>query len=470
MVQRLLINGEPEYIEFYPKLEREDENGRSWILQNGKYALKFREEPLGQFKSFVDIPAEIEIDFLTEEELKSHINDLIDEQLTAQRDGLEPELETPNNARPYPYDPKTISIHSYNWSLDYILQLLNRGTINLPDHFQGSHTWDYQKQSQLIESILISLPIPPFYLTRTEKEFSIIDGLQRLRAISKFVNNEFPLLGLEILGKKQVNSLEGCFFSAVNGKPYIGRDYQRIFLSAQLNVNVVDIDTPIVFKYEAFRRLNSGERLLNRQEIRDRMMEAAPRELINRMAESDSFQLATDKSITTTRMNAQELVTRFIGLWYSRVLKSENIKYQGDMQFFLDELVGQLNKDQGKYHQQIEHDFEQAMQNAHYLFGKYAFRKCLLKDLVPSANRQLINKSLFITWSISLCSLNPQLLPQQITPGSFASLLAEELELPKEPGKMSYHESVTIGTNDKHSLDLAFAKAENLIKTHLNKK
>jgi hypothetical protein len=188
------------------------------------------------------------------------------------------------------------------------------------------------------------------------------------------------------------------------------------------------------------------------------------------MAKSAIFQEATDKSVTTTRMNAQELVMRFIGFWYNKILKSGDLNYQGDMQFFLDELVDKLNKDNGKYHQFLERDFEQAMRNAHHLFGKYAFRKCLLKDLKPGANRQLINKSLFTTWSVSFCSLNPQVVAQTMLPGAFAQLLAQELERPKTAGEMSYYESVTIGTNDKPSLDFAFTTTENLIKTHLNKK
>lgn len=472
MVQRLLINGEPEYIEFYPKLELEDENGRSWILQNGKYALKFREEPLGQFKSFVDIPAEIEIDFLTQEELKSHINDLIDEQLTAQRDGLEPELETPNGTRPYPYDPKTISIHSYNWSLDYILQLLNRNIINLSPDFQRNFVWDHKQQSQLIESILLGIPIPTFYLAKTEKRFNVVDGLQRLTTIKRFMNNEFPLRHLEYLkkGSATENDLEGRYFKSEGKKEGIGEDYDFVLRSTQMNVNVIDASTPSQVKFDIFRRLNANGKPLNKQEIRNCMMEDAPRELINRMAKSAIFQEATDNSVTTTRMNAQELVMRFIGFWYNKILKSGDFNYQGDMQFFLDELVDKLNKDNGKYHQVIERDFEQAMYNAHHLFGKYAFRKCLLKDLKPGANRQLINKSLFTTWSVSLCSLNPQVVTQTMPPSAFAQLLAQELEKPKKAGEMSYYESVTIGTNDKPSLDFAFTTTENLIKTHLNKK
>ena len=472
MVQRLLINGEPEYIEFYPKLEKEDEEGRSWVLQNGKYTLKFREEPLGYFNSFVDVPAEIEIDAITAEELKLRINEVIDEHLAAQREGLEPEQETSTPKIPYPYDPRTISISSSNWSLDFILQLLNKGVINLSPDFQRNFVWDHKQQSQLIESILLGIPIPTFYLAKTEKRYNVVDGLQRFTTIKRFMNNEFPLKNLEYLkdGYSPENNLEGRYFKSDGKKLGIGEDYEFVLRSTQMNVNVIDVNTPSQVKFDIFRRLNANGKPLNKQEIRNCMMEDEPRELINRLAKSESFQLATAKSVTTTRMNAQELVMRFIGFWYSRVLKTGNVVYQGDMQFFLDDLVDQLNKDQGKYHQLIERDFEQAMENAFYLFGQYAFRKCLSKDLVPGANRQLINKSLFTTWSVSLCSLNPQVLNQQVASGAFAILLANELERAKEPGKMSYYESVTIGTNDKPSLDLAFAKAEEMIKTHLTKK
>ena len=139
----------------------------------------------------------------------------------------------------------------------------------------------------------------------------------------------------------------------------------------------MDVATPIRVKLDVFRRINSGGKPLNNQEMRNCLMEEDTRKLINELAESDIFIAATGKSVTTDRMVAQELVMRFIGFWYIEILHytdnrdDQPMDYNGDMQGFLDYLVGFLNKEGTRHHKDIRLYFNQGMANAHHLFGKY---------------------------------------------------------------------------------------------------
>jgi len=489
MVQQLYIDGQYKYVEFTPRvLEEIEATRRIWSLENGTINLKFVEEPLGQFKKFIDFPENINLDNDTKEELKVQIFEIIDEHIEQVRHGIEP-IEERNKAEGnYPYDPKDISINNYNWSVDYIFQLLSKEIIDLSPDFQRNFVWDYKRKCRLIESILLGIPVPAFYLAKSGKRYHVVDGLQRLTTIKQFLNNEFPLKYLEYLNKNQSweNNLEGKYFrdDEKNKKEGLGDEYEFQLKGTQFNVNVIADNTPTQVKFDVFRRVNTGGKPLNNQEIRNCMLSEEPRKLINKLAESEEFTKATGSSVSTTRMNAQELVMRFIGFWFTEIYnmteythnqKNKKFAYQGDMQAFLDQLVEVLNnKAHFSYYTLIEKDFKRGMKNSFHLFGENCFRKCLPEHLDNLHSRkQLINKSLFTTWSILTSQLNTDEIKKNYSEiGGFTRTLANELKNSrdnktiasnKQQHKINYYNAVSYRTNDRIMLDFAFEKTKELI-------
>ena len=72
---------------------------------------------------------------------------------------------------------------------------LFRKDINLDPDYQRNYIWTNKKASLLIESILLSVPIPVVYVAEEEDgRWTVIDGLQRLNSIKRFANNEFRIL------------------------------------------------------------------------------------------------------------------------------------------------------------------------------------------------------------------------------------------------------------------------------------
>jgi len=489
MIQRFIIDGEPKYCELIAKVDLVIDNDvRIWHLVNHEVEIKFREHPFGQFDKFIDVPNNIDFDEDTREELKTQIDDTIDEYIKELRSGIE-STEEENNLLPklYPYDPKQIKINNFNWSVDYTFELLDKEIIKLSPDFQRNFVWNYKSKCRLIESILLGIPVPSFYLAKTSKGYHVVDGLQRLTTINQFMNNEFPLKYLEYLNESQApeNNMEGRYFKSEGRKKGIGDNYEFTLKGTQFNVNVIDEATPTQVKFDVFRRINTGGKPLNNQEIRNSIMEDIPRKLVNELAESEEFKMATGSSVSTKRMNAQELVMRFVGFWFTRVLKSEiglkdnkNYAYQGDMQMFLDDLVEVLNTYTEKYSNHIRRDFIQAMENAEYLFGDYSFRKCLPEHLEYGAKKQLINKSLFTTWSVMLSQIKTEDIYRLVeNRGDFAVILSKTLEdtekifAPDNDNKIApktYFEAVSYNTNHKASLNMAFHKTKQLINTHLS--
>ena len=470
MVFRVKKGNEISIYDLLPKVIEENEQWRKWELKNGSFAFRVKEYPIGEIDEIFDLPANVSVADL--EDANERLFEVFDNYKDQKRQGTDFEIESsPSN---YPYDPKKISISNFNWSVDTMWQMLDRKIITLSPDFQRNFVWDYARQSRLIESILLGIPVPAFYLAKSEKgNYNVVDGLQRLTTINRFLNNEFNLKYLEYLnGYNNTDNLEGYYYKTVGDKKGIDSlldgDYEFRLKSTQFNVNVMDVATPIRVKLDVFRRINSGGKPLNNQEMRNCLMEKDTRELINELAESDIFVDATGKSVTTDRMVAQELVMRFIGFWYIEILHytdnkdNQPMDYNGDMQGFLDYLVGFLNKEGTKYHKNIRESFTRGMTNAYHLFGRYCFRKCLPKHLETNAPRQLINKSLFTTWSIMLSKYDTAKVTQNNEPELFARTLAYELENDQE-----LFINVSYRTNDRKVLSAAFLKTLNIIQQNI---
>src|SRR5688500_8438633 len=97
--------------------------------------------------------------------------------------------------------------------------------IDLSPQYQRRERWEVERQSELIESFLLYVPVPPIYLAEEEYGiYSIIDGKQRITAVSDFLNNAYALRGLE-----QFSELNGARFrdlpktlqSALRIRPYL---------------------------------------------------------------------------------------------------------------------------------------------------------------------------------------------------------------------------------------------------------
>jgi hypothetical protein len=396
------------------------------------------------------------------ENIKSQINSNLLLRLENEQNGLE-NTEAESQSEVIPYDPKKIKIRNENWSIKYIFELIYEyKDVDLSPDFQREFVWDSKRKSRLIESLMLGIPIPAFYLSENEGgKLSVVDGLQRLTVISSFLKNEFSLKYLEYLA----DDCTGLFFSTNEKKKGLDFEYVKRILQTQINVNIIESTSPLKVKYDVFRRINTGGKPLNNQEIRNCLSEPYTRTLLNDLGTSPEFINATGGSIKTTRMDAQELVLRFIGFYYIYFIKDviidseSKLEYKGDMQTFLDDCIGKLNKERGKYHVKISDGFKNSMQNAHYLFGKFSFRKCLPHHLKPNAHKQLINKSLFTTWSVILSNISNVEIRESRSQNSLTIILAEELN-----SDNNYFKVVSLNTNNKAFLETAFVKADNILK------
>lgn len=356
-----------------------------------------------------------------------------------------------------PFDPEEIRVDTKQFSVSFINELIEAGEIDLSPDFQRHFVWkDLEKRSRLIESIMLRIPLPVFYLSQDkEGKFQVVDGLQRLSVINQFLTNKFKLTNLEYLEDQEEKYYEH------KTKDNIDAKYKRRISQTQLTVNVIDPQTPTRVKFEIFKRINQGGKPLDPQEIRNCMISKSARDLLRELTKSESFLNATNNGINPLRMQDQEMVLRFIGFYYEKQLN--RIKYKGAMTSFLDDLVDMLNHATEQELAEIKRLFYLAMDNALHLFGKYAFRKCNTNHLLPNARKQFVNKSIFTAWSVHLSQFSKEYI-QQFPQGYLALPLAKKIESDPE-----YYRSITEGTNSIQRMDYSFKVAKEITDQFLKK-
>ena len=366
-----------------------------------------------------------------------------------------------------PYDPELIRVDTKNMSISYVYDMMTNddGDLDLSPDFQRNFVWsDITRKSRLIESILLRIPLPVFYLAQDNfGVLQIVDGVQRLSVIKAFLSNEFKLKNLEYL-----EDCEGCYFNkkSKNDKKLkvLDEKYIRRIRQTQLVMNIIDPQTPHEVKFEIFKRINTGGKPLNNQEIRNSFAKHEVRLLLNDLSKSNEFTFATESSVSSIRMSDQELIMRFIGFYYINVLKidDETLKYKGNMNQFLDDTLEVLNKESVQNINRIKQAFLNSMNIASYLFGKYAFRKCMTEHLKKGAKKQLINRTLFTSISVLLSEYNYSEIKGLIEKDGLVRPLASEIEKLE-----SLFDSITYGTSDRKRIDQTFDKVKEIIDSNL---
>jgi hypothetical protein len=275
------------------------------------------------------------------------------------------------------------------------------------------------------------------------------------------MENKFPLKGLEYLD----DTCGGRYYLDANGKVGLDKKYFRWFNQTQFSVNVIDPSSPPKVKYDIFRRINTGGKPLNNQEIRNCLAGRGLRQTLRSMSELDEFKSATNYSIRSRRMDDQEIALRFI-FFHSLYDQNGSIDpYSGYMEASLNDITEVLrnsSSDELGYH--VE-NYRRAMINAEYLFGnKYAFRKIRPKDLEPDARKQLINKALFVACSVLLSYEDTENVRLNNEESRLLSPLANLIE--ENQQLLDY---LSYGTNSRNNLLYVFDAIENLIDENLNR-
>ena len=301
-----------------------------------------------------------------------------------QDSGVEPEQEESGTIK-RPFDPEKIKVRTLPFLVEQIVSRVDHKEIDLAPGFQRkAGIWKNHQKSRLIESLLLRIPIPVFYVAADRSEtWSVVDGVQRTSTIYGFVKGNFCLTQLEYLTKFEGRSYE-----------QLPRPMQRRIRETQIVVNVIEPGTPEEVMFNIFRRINTGGMMLNGQEIRHALHPGPIRSFLQELAESKEFLKATDSSIKTDRMADRECVLRFLAFHIDRWEQYS----ANDLDGYLGLAMKKINKLNPDGRSKLSRNFRKAMRASYNIFGNQAFRK----PSTSAERRRRISKALFEAWGVGL--------------------------------------------------------------------
>jgi Protein of unknown function DUF262 len=305
-------------------------------------------------------------------------------------------IQEDNDDEPYEtdrliYDPEKINIFTKEPTIEQLLRRINEEALDLaPDFQRHANIWKDDAKSRLIESILIRIPLPAFYIDATDEDkWLVVDGLQRLSALKQFMSDK----KLKLCGLEYLLNLEGKTYDE------IGRRYQRRIEETQVTVYLIGKGTPPEVKYNIFKRINTGGLPMSPQELRHALNPGKATKFLAKLATSDEFQQVTKLSkLRKMRMDDREFILGFLAFTLVSYKNPQNIQRN----LFLSIALSKINNMSELELQEIEINFQKAMVAAWEIFGKNAFRKISRYQ----TKKFPINKALFEVWSVNLSLLS----------------------------------------------------------------
>lgn len=283
---------------------------------------------------------------------------------------------------------ETVRVTKKDFSVYELYRKYKKKQLILEVDFQRNTVWKSKQKCELIESILMGLPLPIFYFKQQNNStYVVVDGKQRLSTLFEFLNNDFTLKSLKIL-----QFLNGRKFEDLTAELGI---YQSQLEDYQVYSHVILPPTPDKILFDIFDRVNRGGTKLNKQEIRNALYHGRGLDMITNIAKSTEFEEATRiEHKKDTRMKGAYLITRFLSFYLllNNLLIKDGAKYEytGDLDDLIEITLMQLNKTSLEELNQISELTIKCLEMSNNILGRGAFRR-ELNEVKP------INMNIFET-------------------------------------------------------------------------
>lgn len=190
---------------------------------------------------------------------------------------------------------RKVDFDTYDVTVDELLRRVTRKRIDVAPVYQRQFRWDEARQSRLVESVLLGIPVPPLFMATNSAEnmqnqWEVVDGLQRLLTLVNFAGdpNARNSVGLKnrCLSLKDLDKLptfEGHGFGDLPD------DIRTAFEDRPLKVVVLNDKSDLQVRYDLFERLNTGGISLTPQEIRECVFRGPLIDLLTELSETANF-------------------------------------------------------------------------------------------------------------------------------------------------------------------------------------
>ena len=325
----------------------------------------------------------------------------------------------------YPIDD--LLIRHENRTIHDVIRRIDQSNYVMDPDFQRDFIWPEDKQSKLIESVIMRIPLPVFYMAEDDEgRMVVVDGLQRLSTFHRFLKDK---LQLKLPDRKELNGLR---FSDMSSK------IQNRVEDCNLIFYIIDAKVPERARLDIFERVNGGVPL-TRQQMRNCLFMGDATLFLKTEARTDIFNKATGYSLNRQTMRDREFVNRFCAFQLLEVGE-----YRGDMDDFLAESLRRMNKIGVAGLSKLSVELRRGLMNNFELFGRHAFRKHKLGQYT----RSVLNASFWDVMSTTLSRYEEGRIKASATSlrCSVYALLADE----------KFNTAITYGPNDTRKVRTRF--------------
>ncbi|MCY4389656.1 MAG: DUF262 domain-containing protein [Desulfurellaceae bacterium] len=327
----------------------------------------------------------------------------------------------------------TLLIRHESRTIYEIVRRIGQDAYIMDPDFQRDFIWPEKKQSKLIESVLMRIPLPVFYLAEDDQgRMVVVDGLQRLSTFKRFLDNELPL---SIPGNDELNNKR---FKDLPPK------LQNRVEDCNLILYIMDAKIPEQARLDIFERVNSGVPL-TRQQMRNSLYMGKATRFLKTEAHTEIFLRATGRSLNQGTMRDREFVNRFCAFQLRGL-------YTGNMDEFLAQALKKMNSLKSGDLSHLSAEFQIGLANNYEVFGRQAFRKHQsLQD-----KQTVLNASL---WDVMSTGLSRY--PEGTVKSHTQELRKAFYDLMKNSG---FESAITKSTNATNVVKRRFSLAEKMFK------
>lgn len=277
---------------------------------------------------------------------------------------------------------KVINTDSYPMSIGELASIYKEDELDLHPEFQRFFRWDIKQKSNLIESILLGIPIPPIFVSQNKSGvWDVIDGLQRLSTIFEFMGllvdeNKIKLPPSILIKTKFLPALEGKVWESDDEEISLTSAQRMYIKRSKLDIKIVEKSSDPSAKYELFQRLNTGGTHLSPQEIRNCLLVMINKDFftaLKEMNDNEDFHKAvplSDNSIE--RQDDMELIVRYIVARHSNM---NEIKKDDNIHDYLTECITEIAQNDTFNFKDEKTNFIETFSYLKDLLGEDVFKK-----------------------------------------------------------------------------------------------
>jgi hypothetical protein len=224
---------------------------------------------------------------------------------------------------------RMVSFDSYDMSVRQLYEMFQEKAIFIPPEYQRQFVWDEARESELIESIFLGIPVPSLFMaTNADSTWEIVDGVQRLSTLVHFIAEPSDILTridrakpLEIQGLEKLTEFNGSTYES------IPKSLQLAFQTRPVRVTVLNDKSDLNVRFDLFERLNTGGVSLTNQEIRNCIFRGPFNEQLKQLSKSSDFRTAVRlKASEYQNGTAEEFVLRFFAYLENRQEFQHSVK------------------------------------------------------------------------------------------------------------------------------------------------